>query len=156
MEHTGERVYGFWDGDFTFHRVIYPNRGDDYLFRVRIDNENPEERARQNETNRNGAPPGWASIRSATPAEIRWWLAMFKGYFPLRPKAATEGLRHLRINGPTRSEHLPVKVAVALLGMTFPKLCIHDFRPTPKRFVEIVDDNFRLTDDGRWLTSLMK
>lgn len=156
METIGQRIYGFWDGDFTFHRVEYDDPLLDHIIRVRIDNESPEERARQNEANYNDAPTGWKGTRPATQPEIDWWLAYFAREFPIRPEPATEGLRHLRINGRTSSAELPVAVSTALLRLTFPVLCVRDFRPTPTTFVEIEDGGFALTDDGMWLTSRMK
>lgn len=156
MENNGQRVYGFWDGDFTFHRVEYSDSGLDYTMRVRIDNESPEERARQNESNPNAAPRGWVRVRPATVVETEEWLKDFKPSYPLRPDGATVGLRHLRLHGPTLLEDLPVKVVVRLLQMTFKQVVVRDFKPENVRLVEIVDHKFQLTDDGLWLTSLMK
>jgi hypothetical protein len=66
--------------------------------------------------------------------------------------AASPDWKHLR----KCSAELPVSVAAALLRLTFPVLCVREFRPTSTKFVELGDDGFALTDDGMWLTSLMK
>lgn len=149
-------VYGFYDGDFTFHHVEYPGGVGDSTFRVRIDNETPQERALENTNNPNAFAPGWTSLRPATKAEVARWLAYFERSYPLRHPTATEGLRHLRMHGPTGSEELPVAVAVALLRMTFGQTVVRNFNPQTLAFVTIVDDKFQLTEDGLWLTGLMK
>lgn len=68
----------------------------------------------------------------------------------------TGALQHLRLNGPTRAEDLPVKIATVLLRLTFPVVSVRDCQPAATLLVEIVDGRFVLTDYGRRLTSLMK
>lgn len=156
METNGHTIYGFWDGDYTFHHVEYAHSEFNHTIRVRIDNASPEARAHQNEGNHNHSPAGRTRVRPATQPEIDFWLDLFKRSYPLRAPEATEGLRHLRINGPTPSAEFPLRVAVRLLHMTFGQTVVRDFNPQHLKLVEIVDDKFQLTDEGLWLTGLMK
>lgn len=156
METNGQRVYGFWDGDFTFHHVEYPDPEFNYTFRVRIDNESPEERATENERNLNGAAPGWRQVRPATQPEIYLWLDVFKRSYPLRSGGASAALRHLALHGASRASDLSTKLQAEMLRLTFAHTVVRDFKPERVTLVEIVDDEFRLTDDGRWLVALMK
>lgn len=160
METRSSDIYGFYDGDFTFHTVEYDrDPALDFAFRVRFDCEDPEQRAGENEGNPNGAPPGWDRVRPATAEEIASWFRLFRGRFPTRPERHTGALRLLCLSGLRHSglrNVQEVSVKVPLLELTFPILRVRDFKGAYVRFVEMKDDTFCLTEEGRWLTGLMK
>lgn len=156
MENTGQKIYGFYDGDFTFHVAEYSVSCLNYTFRVRIDS-SPEKRVLENRANPNRAPAGLKGSRPATPEEEEKWLAHFEYVIPRRDPSHTECLRHLRLHGPTRvglGEDSDLFVAVHELKCSRP--VTKDFKREFMRFVKIEDGVASLTDDGLWLTSLMK
>jgi len=157
METHGLKIYGFYDGDFTFHHVGYeglPGAGS--TFRVRIDNDDPEHRHRENTGNPNQFLDHPHTIRPATEREIRLWLSFFHRVLPLRGPDATEGLRHLRLHGPARPSELRGSVEARMWRLTRPVPVARDFKCEWLVFVEMIDGRFQLTEDGRWLTSLMR
>ena len=155
METHEQDVYGFYDGDYTFH-VVEHDQEPDATFRVRIDSD-PEQRARENEKNHNKALPGWKRVRPATQDEIARWLSLFESRFPIRPERHTHALRLLCLSGEDglRPEDVEDPTLEALLELTGPTLRVRDFVPGWVHFVEL-RGSFRLTEEGRWLTSLMK
>jgi len=159
METNEHDVYGFYDGDFTFHVVEHDDEPQlNASFRVRIDSD-PEERARANERNLNNAPNGWTRVRPATPEEIASWLWRFRQAFPTRAKRHTDALRLLRLadaQAGLREEQASGVMRVALVELTLPTARVRDFAEKPVLFVELRDGAFHLTEEGRWLTSLMK
>lgn len=158
METHEQDVYGFYDGDYTFH-VVEHDQEPDATFRVRIDSD-PEQRARENEENHNKARPGWKRVRAATPDEIARWLWRFRDMFPTRPERHTEALRLLRLSesrGGVRRHDAGDAVMVALIELTLPMVRYRDFKKKVVSFAEELDDGtLRLTEEGQWLTSLMK
>lgn len=157
METHDLKVYGFYDGDFTFHVAEYDhaprNNG---TFRARIDNESAEERMRQNVGNPNSAPAGWSRVRPATRREIASWIFHFRGGYPVRRRRHTDLLRHLRLHGPLSSREIPGRLGRACVDLCRPILRVRDFEPARVRFVEAIDGKFQLTEEGLWLTGLMK
>lgn len=157
METRGLKIYGFWDGDFTFHHVDYEGLPVcATTFRVRIDNEDPEDRHRQNTRNPNQFLDHPHTIRPATGKEIVSWLDRFRFSYPRRHPDHTEALRHLRLHGPTHGPALRWRVRSAMIGLTSPITRVRDFKPEAVRFVREEGTLFSLTDEGLWLTSLMK
>ena len=158
METIQPKLYKFWDGDFEFHRVIYEDSEFDYTFRVRIDNESPETRALANEHNPNAAQPNWKAVRPAIELEIELWLSYFQRGYPQRPEIATAALRHLSINGPLADGHPSItsEIEDGIILLVQPRTVVRNFNPTTMCFVELRNGQFRLTDEGRWLTGLMK
>lgn len=157
METHGQKIYGFYDGDFTFHYVEYDHEPSwNGQFRARIDNESAEERMLQNVGNLNSAPAGWTGIRPATEEEAARWLYYFKALYPLRPQEQTDALRFLRLNGPTKFEATPPNLSAPLHMLTRPILRHREFQGDHVRFVSFEDETFALTDEGLWLTGLMK
>jgi len=157
METNGMKIYGFYDGDFTFHHVEYDRKpSHNGTFRARIDNESAEERMRQNVGNPNSAPAGWSHMRPATEGEIASWLRYFESQYPLRPQAHTDALRYLRLRGATERRALPRELWAACMVLSAPVLRVRDFRPEAVCFVDVVENRFQLNDEGLWLTSLMK
>jgi hypothetical protein len=157
METHGHKIYGFWDGDFTFHMQEYDHDPSlNGMFRVRIDNESPEERAIQNRGNLNAGAGGWTSIRPCTEEEAARWLHYFAGPYPLRPASSTAALRHLRLHGFVEEAALSGALRGAVFALADARTVVRDFVPTQMRLAERVGTRFQLTDDGLWLTSLMK
>lgn len=157
METHDLKVYGFYDGDFTFHHVEYDHEPrNNGTFRARIDNESAEERMLQNVGNPNSAPEGWSRVRPANDGEIASWLRCFESRYPLRPQGHTDALRHLRLRGATERRALPRQLWAACMVLSAPILRVRDFQPEAVCFVDVVENRFQLTEEGRWLTSLMK
>jgi len=155
---TMHKIYKFWDGDFEFHRATYEDPAFDYTFRVRIDNESPEERALANQHNPNAAHPNWKSIRPAMELEIELWLSHFQRGYPQRPDIATTALRHLSMTGPVEDDHPSIAgdIEDGIILLVQPRTVVRNFNPTTMCFVELRNGQFRLTDEGHWLTGLMK
>lgn len=152
MEHKGEKIYGFYDGDFTFHVAEYSVSCLNYTFRVRIDN-SPEKRALENVSNPNQAPVGLQGTRPATADETSEWLSDFEvSFFPQRKQSHTDCLRHLRLHGPTPAEFFGTAAEELEQGAKASK----NFFREHLRFVRIENGVASLTEDGLWLTSLMK
>lgn len=157
MEHAGQQIHHFYDGDFTFHVAEYDHDPRlNHIFRVRIDNASPEERARQNVRNHNGSPPGWSRIREATPGEADVWSRRFRDLYPPRKEAHSHVLRRLALERVLHGDDLLPSEQAACRELSRPVTVVRDFVPRRVPLVESQDDVFRLTDDGRWLTSLMK
>lgn len=149
-------VYGFWDGDYTFWTFEYPDDEPDSYIRVRIDNEGPEERARQNAGNANAMRQDWTNVRPSTDEEIERWMDRFRERFPLRSNDETAALRYLRDRGPIAESKVHPLTRDTLVSLTKSRPCIRDFRLAHLEFVRLRDGTFTLTADGAWLTSLME
>lgn len=149
-------VYGFWDGDFTFWTFEYEGDVPDSFIRVRIDNESPEQRARENADNYNNMRQDWKNVRPSTDKEIEKWTEKFKERFPLRTNDESSALRFLRDSGPVEERDVHPLVRDALVSLTKPRPCVRDFHEANLVFVRLRDGTFSLTADGAWLTSLME
>lgn len=157
METHGQQVLGFYDGDFTFHTEEHSDSSQNTPFRVRINAESPEERAHQNVRNYNKAPGGWERLRPSTDTEVNRWLAHFRKGYPLRAACHTAALRRLRLHGSVHVDDiLSDGIMLACVQLCQPICRVREFQPGLVRFVASSDDRFRLTDEGLWLTSLMK
>lgn len=150
------RVFGFWDGDYTFHVVQYADSSKNFTFRVRIDNHSPEERMRENEHNHNRAPPRWLRTRKATSVEIGQWVTLLGERFPLRSGLETRMLRNLKLGGPTNGMHLDSDSQRTLTSLTDPRPCVRGFQRVALTCVRCENGVYSLTADGNWLTCLMK
>lgn len=151
---AGQKIYGFWDGDFTFHVGIRRGlRGE--TFRVRIDSD-PEKRAAENMLNPNQMR-AVDKVVPATGAETANWLGYFSLSYPERGLVQTGLLRHLRLQGPAdiKKFNRP-QVQDALRLLTEDRAVCRDFAWTECQFVQADGDIYSLTDDGLWLTGLMK
>jgi len=151
-----QAIYEFWDGDYTFHFVEYPDSAKNFVFRVRIDNESAEDRMRENERNHNNAPPGWTDVRLALRSEISPWLSGFSHIFPQRSHRETAALRFLKLNGSTEEDRVPGDIKDVLKSLTTTRPCVRDFQEVALQFVRLRDGVYFLTADGHWLTALMK
>ena len=59
------------------------------------------------------------------------------------------------MTGPTAA--LPTaEIKAACLRLCLPTVRVRDFWPASVRFVQQTDEEFSLTDEGLWLTGLMK
>lgn len=147
-------IYGFWDGDFTFHTIEYEGEYQNSTFRVRIDKD-PMDHALENVYNPNGLPENWKSIRVATSEEIKHWVSNLGHDFPQRTSDETRALRFLRDNGPTKENDVFPLLRDTLVSLTSTRPCVRDFVPTDMNFVTLQQGVFTLTTDGVWLTHLM-
>jgi len=155
IEANNQKIYGFWDGDFTFHTYVYGDVRAN-IFRVRIDN-TPEQRAQQNATNPNQVKPGWDEILPATDAETQHWLKQFKFAFPQRSELETTMLRRLRLEGTVDHRDIEgVYAQVAMRSLSWYRSIHRDFVQQDVAVADVKGRIFSLTETGLWLTGLMK
>lgn len=155
MIESNQKICGFWDGDFSFHVPMYDgDRG--ATFRVRI-NQDPEERAQANVRNPNAMRAGWDEIVRATDEETTTWIVTFASMFPRRTPAETEMLRRLRLQGSVDTDGLQERMMQsALRRLSWQRYFYRDFSKKYGRFAQQDDGVYTLTDNGMWLTGLMK
>ena len=148
MEANGQKAYEFYDGDFYFYTAV-DDCDTPSIFRVRIDNSSPEERHQQNITNHNRAQSNPKLIRPSTESEISLWLKNFEGIYPVRHWTETFGLRRLALGLSMK------KYPYAFYRLKKPKLVVRDFQPQTVCLIEKHDGKWRLTETGKWLTTVM-
>ena len=151
------KIYQFFDGDFTFHTKVYSQlyKNSTHVFRVRI-NQDPHERAIQNTINFNNSPLGWFEIRPATENEISEWLNHFSNSYPQRLPSQTEAIRALILCGSISVDKNSDLYSSFQDLVNYDAPCVWNFQMHKSPLIEIRDNHYHLTENGKKLAALIK